>query len=108
MPERKPEAPIGAPLLLSPKGTAPIGTLTPRFGWLSVGGAAKYEVEWSPDSHFGRGRSTNALSSSTALDLDEEHALKPGTTYWWRVRGGNDIGWGPWSNAESFRSPDAE
>lgn len=99
-------APVYAPPLFSPKAGQPVDSLTPSFRWFYVGGATRYEVEWSKDSQFGRGRTSSIVSSQTAIALDLEHALEPGATYAWRVRGGNDAGWGPWSSAESFRAPD--
>jgi hypothetical protein len=71
-----------------------------------VGGATRYEVEMSRDSHFGRGHGTTIVSLQTAITLDASQALQPGTLYQWRVRGGNDAGWGPWSSPESFKAPD--
>lgn len=71
-----------------------------------VGGATQYEVEWAPDAIFGRGRSASVVAQQTAITLDSSNQLKPATNYKWRVRGGNDAGWGPWSNAASFRSPE--
>ena len=106
LPVPKQEAPVGAPSILLPKGGQAITTLTPILRWMYVGGATRYEVEWTPDAHFGRGHSSTLTSAQTMLTLDSEHALKPGKTYQWRVRGGNDLGWGPWSAAESFRAPD--
>lgn len=106
MPTPKKEAPAGVPNILLPKGGLPVDSLTPSLRWMYVGGATHYEVEWSHDSHFGRGHSSSLISQQTLVKLDAEHALKPGTVYQWRVRGGNDSGWGPWSGAESFRSPD--
>ncbi|MBI4671846.1 MAG: hypothetical protein HY741_09305 [Chloroflexi bacterium] len=106
LPPRKVEAPIGAPSILLPKGGQPITSLTPIFRWMYVGGATRYEIEWSHDAHFGRGHSTTVISEQTLINVDSSHALKPGTLYQWRVRGGNDAGWGPWSGAESFRSPE--
>lgn len=106
LPPPKVEAPKGAPFLLLPKGGQPITSLTPIFRWMYVGGAIRYEVEWSPDTHFGRGHSVTAISEQTLINIDSTHALKPGTMYQWRVRGGNDAGWGPWSGTESFKSPE--
>lgn len=105
-PPRALEAPIGAPSILVPKSGQPPGSLTPIFRWMYVGGATRYELEWSHDAHFGRGHSTTLVVTQTAITLDEASQLKPATTYKWRVRGGNDAGWGPWSPPESFRSPD--
>jgi hypothetical protein len=106
MPQPKVEPPIGAPSILMPKGGLAVNSLTPVFRWMYVGGATRYEVEWSRDSHFGRGHSNSLVSEQTLMILDSSHALKPGSTYLWRVRGGNDSGWGPWSIAESFKAPD--
>jgi hypothetical protein len=106
MPTPKHEAPIGAPAILLPKGGQPVGTLTPVFRWMYVGGATHYEVEWSHDSHFGRGHSSALQSQQTLVTLDSSHALKPGIMYLWRVRAGNDSGWGPWSGTESFKAPE--
>lgn len=106
LPPPKLEAPVGAPSILLPKGGQSVASLTPIFRWMYVGSATRYEVEWSHDAHFGRGHGTTIVSLQTAITLDEAHALKSATNYQWRVRGGNDAGWGPWSGAESFRSPD--
>lgn len=106
MPTPKNEPPIGAPNILVPKGGLPVNTLTPSLRWMYVGGATRYEVEWSSDTHFGRGHGNTMVSAQTLVTLDAAHALKPGMMYQWRVRGGNDSGWGPWSSAESFKAPD--
>lgn len=106
LPPPKVEAPIGAPLILLPKGGQPAPSLTPILRWMYVGGATRYEVEMSYDAHFGRGHGITIVSLQTAITLDSGHALKPSMDYKWRVRGGNDAGWGPWSPTESFRSPE--
>lgn len=105
-PPRPLEAPIGAPSILLPKDGLATGTLTPILRWMYVGGATRYEVEWSSDPHFGRGRSASVVAQQTAITLDSTNQLKPSTNYKWRVRGGNEAGWGPWSHPESFRSPE--
>lgn len=105
-PPRPLEAPIGAPNILLPKGGLPITSLTPILRWMYVGGATRYEVEWSHDAHFGRGHSITLVSTQTAISLNEANQLKPGLQYRWRVRGGNDAGWGPWSPPETFVAPE--
>lgn len=105
-PPRPLEAPIGAPSILLPKDGISASSLTPILRWMYVGGATQYEVEWSPDANFGRGRSVSVVAQQTAITLDASNQLKPSTNYKWRVRGGNDAGWGPWSHAASFRSPE--
>lgn len=105
-PPRPLEAPVGAPSILVPKGGSPISSLTPILRWMYVGGATRYEVEWSHDAHFGRGHSTMVVSAQTMITLESPNDLKPNVNYKWRVRGGNDAGWGPWSPPESFKSPE--
>lgn len=105
-PPRPLEAPIGAPSILLPKGGQPISSLTPNFRWMYVGGATRYEIEWSSDPNFKRAHSTTIVSSQTTLTLEQGNELKPSVNYKWRVRGGNDAGWGPWSLPESFKSPE--
>lgn len=106
MPVPKHEAPIGAPIVLQPKGGQSVNSLTPVFRWMYVGGATRYEVEWSHDAHFGRGHSSSLQSAQTLITLDPAHTLKPGAMVLWRVRAGNESGWGPWSGAESFKAPE--
>lgn len=106
LPTAEAEAPKYAPRLFVPRAGQAVETLTPSLRWMYVGGATRYEVEWSRDSHFGRAQTSSAFSSQTVVDLDTAHALDPGGAYVWRVRGGNEAGWGPWSSAESFRTPD--
>jgi hypothetical protein len=106
LPPKPLEAPIGAPSILLPKGGLPIASLRPDLRWMYVGGATRYEIEMSSDPNFKRAFTTTILSSQTTITLEEESELKPGTVFKWRVRGGNDAGWGPWSSPESFKSPE--
>jgi hypothetical protein len=103
-PPPKPQAPISAPGVFSPRGNQAVESLTPSFRWFYVGGATRYEVAWSQDVHFHK--ANTLISDQTAAFLDAEHALLPGATYVWRVRGGNEGGWGPWSEAASFSAPE--
>lgn len=105
-PPRPLEAPIGAPSILQPKGAGPIESLTPNLRWMYVGGATRYEIEWSSDPNFKKAHSTTIVSSQTTITLVASQELKPITNYKWRVRGGNDAGWGPWSPPELFKTPE--
>jgi len=96
-----PVAPIGRAILLVPKEGTYVESFHPTFRWLSVGGATRYEVQWGEDATL-----TNkyaALSLATEAKVPVEKPLRVGVLYYWRVRGGNDGGWGPWSPLSSFR-----
>lgn len=88
-------------ILLAPQNGKFTDTVYPRFRWLSVGGATRYEVAWSEDPNFADAQTVISIATEAAVPL--EKPLKAETTYYWRVRGGNQAGWGPWSPAASFR-----
>ncbi len=43
------------------------------------------------------------IRPATEATVPVEKPLIVGAIYYWRVRGGNDAGWGPWSPVSSFR-----
>jgi hypothetical protein len=100
-PPPKPVPPIGRAILLSPENEKFADSLHPTFRWLSVGGATRYEVAWGEEAMLSA--SHTLLSIATEATVPEEKALHLGVTYYWRVRGGNESGWGPWSANASFR-----
>lgn len=90
----------GAPKLLSP-GRNGIRKTTPRLDWVDVAGAHYYELLVS------RNLDTTAPAVSTTLltsDYKFTKPLRPGVTYYWRVRGCNNVGFGEWSNSRPFRT----
>ncbi len=99
VPAVKPPPPFGRALLLAPGNF--VDTLHPRFRWLSVGGATRYEVAWSEKPDLANQQSI--ISPATETAVPDEFPLRVGATYYWRVRGGNNGGWGPWSNVGSFQ-----
>lgn len=100
-PIQKPVAPTGRAILLSPENDKFTDSLYPTFRWLSVGGAARYEVVWSEDQNWAQAHPV--ISIATEASVPVEKPLRVGVTYYWRVRGGNEGGWGPWSAVSSFR-----
>lgn len=102
-PPLPPAPPIQAPALLSPQAGESTENLTPNFRWFYVGSASHYELVWSPDTRFHKAHIL--LTNQTAASLPPEQALVQGTTYVWRVRGGNEGGWGPWSATWNFTTP---
>ena len=77
-----------------------------RFGWMSVAQAAHYQVMWGSEPTLVNSRSL--LVTETAATLPEDHTLAPGKTFFWRVRAGNDSGWGHWSVIQEFGTLEEE
>lgn len=100
-PERKPVPPTGRAILITPEDGKYVDTLNPTFRWLSVGGATRYEVWWGEENHNTAGIPLISISTFAAVPV--EKPLLIGVTYQWRVRGGNEAGWGPWSPEATFR-----
>lgn len=96
-----PVAPFGRAILLVPKDGTYVDSFHPTFRWLSVGGATRYEVQWSEDATLASKYGTVSLATEATVPV--EKPLRVGGLYYWRVRGGNDAGWGPWSLIGSFR-----
>ena len=97
----KPVAPTGRAILLSPENEKYADSVNPTFRWLSVGGATRYEIAWSEDATMHSSHSI--FSFATEATVPVEKPVRMGVTYHWRVRGGNEGGWGPWSSIASFR-----
>jgi hypothetical protein len=95
-----PVAPVGRPILLSPEQGKYADSVNPRFRWLSVGGATRYEVNWSRDANLANAYTVVSIATEAAVPVEKPLAI--GATYYWRARGGNEAGWGPWSNIGSF------
>jgi len=92
--------PIGRAILLSPENEKFVDNFHPTFRWLSVGGATRYEIAWGEELTLTA--SHTLLSIATEATVPVEKSLRLGVTYYWRVRGGNESGWGPWSATASF------
>lgn len=100
-PAPKPAPPTGRAILISPENDKFADSVHPTFRWLSVGGATRYEVAWSDSPDWSQ--SYSIISIATEATVPVEKPLRLGVTYHWRVRGGNESGWGPWSSSASFR-----
>lgn len=96
----KPVPPIGRAILIVPENDKFTDSQHPTFRWLSVGGATRYEITWSADPAFQPAHTL--VSIATEATVPVEKPLRVGELYHWHVRGGNESGWGPWSNTGSF------
>jgi photosystem II stability/assembly factor-like uncharacterized protein len=94
--------PVAAPTLLSPPNGATNQTLTPNLDWNDVFGTQGYKVIIAVDSFF------NTLVLDTTITPSQltipAGKLNGSTTYYWRVRGFNIGGFGPWSLTFRFRT----
>jgi hypothetical protein len=100
-PMPKPVAPTGRAILLSPENEKYADSEHPTFRWLSVGGATRYEIAWSDETAMNSSHSIFSIATEATIPV--EKPLRAGGAYHWRVRGGNESGWGPWSAVSSFR-----
>lgn len=101
VPPTQPSRPIGRAILISPENEKWVDSRHPTFRWLSVGGATRYEIIWSEDPTLTTHHTLHSIATEATVPL--ESPLQPGKTYYWRVRGGNEVGWSPWSEVHSFR-----
>jgi hypothetical protein len=100
-PPPKPVPPIGRAILLSPENEKFVDSFHPTFRWLSVGGATRYEIAWGEDAALNTSHSIFSIATEATVPV--EQPLRLGGMFYWRVRGGNESGWGPWSAIASFR-----
>ncbi len=88
-----------APALRGPADDTIVVGTTISFSWYKASWANKYEIEVlnaADDSIF----RTVALKNVTSYKMGK--FLNNGNAYKWRVRGGNNMGWGEWSEYRTF------
>ncbi|HSN90498.1 MAG TPA: CxxxxCH/CxxCH domain-containing protein [Anaeromyxobacteraceae bacterium] len=71
-----------------------------RASWTAASGATSYKVERAPDASGAPG-AWQEIAAGVATTSHDDSGLSPATTYWYRVRGTNANGDGPYSNAAS-------
>jgi fibronectin type 3 domain-containing protein len=76
--------------------------LKPTFKWRSVQDATKYNLQLSADSVFG---STSIVDTTiSGVSLFYSKGLADNTTFFWRVRAGDDKGFSNWTKFNSFQT----
>jgi hypothetical protein len=89
------------PTLTAPADGSTGQPTTTSLQWNSTSGAARYHVQVSTDVSF----SVLTLSDSSVEGRSRQvQSLADSTRYYWRVRGVNDGGSGPWSVVWNFRT----
>ncbi len=90
-------APTAAPIVYTPQEDQPeVSTI--NFSWGGSGGSTNYEYQYSTSSTFSGASTftTNTTNNNFVSTLTES------TTYYFRVRGRNSAGTGPWSVSRRF------
>ena len=97
--------PASAPAGLSPMDGATDVSTSPTLSWNAVSDATSYDVQVADDASFKRGATTQTIiieETGITQTSYEATGLSGNTQYYWRVRGVNSDGAGPWSAAASF------
>jgi len=87
------------PLLISPPDLSTAIPVAPLLlTWDSIPAVTSYQIQYSTDNTF----STNVNTSTSLLLNTTITGLSHSTTYYWRVRGSDGLGFSPWSAIWSF------
>lgn len=98
------ETEVPNPILLLPAdGSNNVPGLV-DFLWTGLRSGSSFHFQLSRNATF----TDLVLNMSNQSDFMRDIALEAGTTYYWRVRGTNACGEGPWSSAASFSTSDLE
>ena len=86
-------------VLVSPADFAIIGSASVKFVWRKgQPNATRYHIEYAIDSLFAFFAEDSTLTDTTKT----VQGLLNNQTYYWRARGGNSGGWGPFSDVRRF------
>lgn len=87
-------------VLTAPVDNATSVELQPEFSWQVDPEANTYQIQVSLNDEF----TSNVINESSIAETEFNPTglLSMGTEYFWRVRGTDDIGNGPWSETRSF------
>lgn len=88
-----------APIVIYPPDDTVFSENIVDFIWNSSQYAGFYLFELSYDSSFGQIAFYDSTVNGTFITVDD---LENDTTYFWRVKGGNNNGWGPYSEIRNF------
>ena len=93
---------FGVTILDSPSNNKVKEILKPIFKWEAVQFSTKSNIQISTDALF---NATPILDTVTALtSLNYTKGLSDNTTYYWRVRVGDDNGYGNWASKDTFQT----
>ena len=89
----------GALTLVEPADDAADLPATVVLSWVAIQRATAYHLQLSTDANF---NSFLVNDSTLSTSTHEVQSLAEGGKYYWRVRGKNAFGWGPYSQTRTF------
>lgn len=90
-------APTVAPTVYSPTADQ-ADVVSLNMSWAGVGGGSNYDYQYSTSAAFSGATVNNTPTTSSGFIA----SFAPGSTYYFRVRGKNSAGAGPWSATRTF------
>lgn len=98
------EPPAAAPVNLNPADGATGVSTDPTLSWDDVSGSDSYDLQVATDASFSKRSSVDVVVDETGLTATsfDVVGLQEATEYFWRTRGVNANGAGPWSATQSF------
>lgn len=93
-----PTAPTTATTLLAPENEFRLPSIEATTVWTPVPGANRYDLQISVSNQFFSSFFRNTFTDTTWTGAP----FAQNRRYFWRVRAGNEGGWGPWSTVRSF------
>jgi fibronectin type 3 domain-containing protein/predicted SAM-dependent methyltransferase/subtilisin-like proprotein convertase family protein len=97
-----PSAPPPTPALVAPGNGSNVAGGTVSFEWEKTDRANKYHIQTSLDSSFSNLFYENQAIGGNYTGLNLSGFPDNGSTYYWRLRAGNSLGWSSWSLTKSF------
>ncbi len=86
-----------APALGNPgNGAVVLSGIVQQYCWLAVANASTYRIQWDDDAQFG-----SPVAANTAALCYNQILSAPLGIWYWRVRGENTCGPGPWSGVQT-------
>jgi len=90
------------PTLATPSNGANNLDIPVALDWSDVLNTTYYQVQVDDNSDFG----SLVVNTSVGVSNYSDSSLGDQTTYYWRVRAGNDCGWSDWSTVRNFTTSD--
>jgi hypothetical protein len=92
----------GKPVLIAPAHTSTENPLWPTLQWVKDSKAISYQLQIGTSAAMTSGILLDTVMTDTALTMARK--LQVNKIYYWRARGKNSLGTGPWSDLWGFKT----